>query len=239
MRGNSMGIVDRACKLRAQRRTRLLGLAAGALAAFAFGQADAQTSVARAHSSSVHAGADARLDAISARLVAANMDICADAIDGAAPESPASKPAVRLRPPRTRCGHRFVISAGRGLNAWADGRNIAVTRKMVRFTTEDDALAFVVAHEMSHNILAHARRLKGVPSSFADAEDAARVKQTEIEADTLAVQLVARAGFDPHGSERLLGKMLKLRQLQLPAPYPSIAQRIALVRAAIADLDRQ
>jgi Zn-dependent protease with chaperone function len=200
---------------------------------------------AGAQAVSKNATFNTRLHAVGNRLLTANAEKCAESVNIAATQQDLApqdisveQSAEQLRAARTRCAHRFVVSRDRSLNAWADGRTVAVTGKMIRFAGEDDALAFVVAHEMAHNILRHAERLRGVPSEFADADDAARVKQTEMEADALAVELVVRAGFDPEASKVLLGRMMKVREGPMPITYPSIAQRIALVDRAISDLKR-
>lgn len=54
-----------------------------------------------------------------------------------------------------RCVFDLKMSNEPGLNASADGNNIYVTPSMVRFAQADNELAFVVAHEMAHNIMGH------------------------------------------------------------------------------------
>lgn len=161
-------------------------------------------------------GAGERIEAIAARLRSANVDRCAEAV--------------------AHCGGRMVLSEANHLNAWADGRTVSVTAKMMRFAAEDDALAFVIAHEMAHNLLGHAERLRGISPHFTDDDTMARIRATEIEADILAVELVAAAGFDTAAAERLLQRLGKHRHARMPASYPSIAQRIALVRTEVVAL---
>ena len=80
------------------------------------------------------------------------------------------------------CRSRFQIVRG-GLGATqADGRYVQISEAMMALAPGDDALAAVIAHELSHNILRHTE-LK-TPS-----------KQSEYEADALSVRLVARAGY--------------------------------------------
>jgi hypothetical protein len=80
------------------------------------------------------------------------------------------------------CRSRFQIVRG-GLGATqADGRYVQISEAMMALAPSDDALAAVMAHELSHNILRHTA-LK-TPS-----------KQSEYEADALSVRLVARAGY--------------------------------------------
>jgi Zn-dependent protease with chaperone function len=87
-------------------------------------------------------------------------------------------PLVRI----AGCRSRFQIVRG-GLGATqADGRYVQISEAMMALAPGDDALAAVLAHELSHNILRHTE-LK-TPS-----------KQSEYEADALSVRLVARAGY--------------------------------------------
>jgi predicted Zn-dependent protease len=82
----------------------------------------------------------------------------------------------------TGCRSRFQIVRG-GLGATqADGRYVQISEAMMALAPGDDALAAVLAHELSHNILRHTE-LK-TPS-----------KQSEYEADALSVRLVVRAGY--------------------------------------------
>lgn len=178
---------------------------------------------------------DLRLRAIGARLISANADKCRAPQAATAPQVAAD--ALPARPTRGRCSGRFIVSPAGQLNAWADGRDIAVTAKMMRFADEDGALAFVVAHELAHNILAHSERLRGISSQFAGPADAQRIKDTEIEADALAVELVTNAGFDAEAAQRLLAKMAK-RGGKMPATYPSMAERIDMLKALVAARDK-
>lgn len=136
------------------------------------------------------------------------------------------------------CGGRFAMLQRSSLNAWADGRYVAVTAPMMDFAPDDQELAFVVAHEMAHNILDHARRLKGVVPILAGfGIGAGRIKRSEIEADNLAVSLLARAGMDLSAPERLLRRIGKARWMNLPITHPGTARRIRIVNEAIALVD--
>lgn len=185
--------------------------------------AQATSGLVEAH----QASDDDRLRAIGLRLTTANADKCRPAEPAVA--AIAASDAAPARPVRSRCSGRFIVSPDKQLNAWANGRDIAVTGKMMQFAGEDDALAFVVAHELAHNILAHAERLRGISSQFIGPADAQRIKDTEIEADTLAIELIVKAGFNPEAAQRLLAKMAKRGSAKVPATYPSMAERIRLL----------
>lgn len=64
---------------------------------------------------------------------------------------------------RGQCVFNAMIAQGqgedpndvRGVNAFADGEKIVVNPAMMRFARDDNELAFVLAHELAHNILRH------------------------------------------------------------------------------------
>ncbi len=80
------------------------------------------------------------------------------------------------------CRSRFQIVRGGFGATQSDGRYVQISEAMLALTPGDDALAAVIAHELSHNILRHTALR--TPS-----------KQSEYEADALSVRLVARAGY--------------------------------------------
>ena len=102
------------------------------------------------------------------------------------------------------CASRFQIVLGSSINAEADGRYLQVQGKMVDFVANDQELAAVMAHELSHNILDHRARLNaaGVDRGMLGAlgRSTAMIRATEIEADRLSVYLLANAGYDPRAA---------------------------------------
>lgn len=53
------------------------------------------------------------------------------------------------------CSFAFGQSDEDVLNAWADGKGVFITPKMVSFAASDEELANVLAHEYAHNVLKH------------------------------------------------------------------------------------
>ncbi len=78
---------------------------------------------------------------------------------------------------------------------------------------------------MSHNILGHA-----------DPHAATRGKAAEAEADVMAVELLARAGYDLTTPARFLRRSAGLHWLDLRLGHPGNGQRIRIVSASIARL---
>ena len=98
------------------------------------------------------------------------------------------------------CASRYEVSPRNSVGGSADGRFVGVTIGMMDLAQSEDALAALVAHEMAHNILHHAERLKasgGWPGLLGPLDSATgRVRETEAEADRLSIWLLANAGYD-------------------------------------------
>lgn len=102
--------------------------------------------------------------------------------------------------PEPGCLSRVQIVPSTKLNASADGTYVQLTSRVVDYVKSDDELALVIAHEMAHNILSHRARLdaQNVSRGIFKAIDgsAGKIRATEVEADYLALYLMARAGYD-------------------------------------------
>lgn len=110
-----------------------------------------------------------------------------------------SRRSATLRP-EPGCLSRVQLVPSGKLNAKADGTYAQITTAIVEQARSDDELALVIAHEMAHNALGHRTRLDGqkVSRGVLRALDgsAAKIRRTEMEADYLALYMLARAGFD-------------------------------------------
>jgi Peptidase family M48 len=130
------------------------------------------------------------------------------------------------------CSGKFVLKPSGMLNAWSDGRYVAISSRMMDFVSSNDELAFVVAHEMAHNILHHAEYLKPVNGIFGKLGFGARkLKLSELEADNLAISLMYNSGYDIDSPRNLLTKMKRFFALSLPNTHPRISKRIDLIEA--------
>lgn len=135
------------------------------------------------------------------------------------------------------CGGRPVMIPAGHFNAWSDGKYVAVTSRLMTEVADDAELAFVVAHEMSHNILHHQEQLQGRSGLLAEfGFGSGRVKDTEIAADTLAVGLLANAGYDLEAPARFLALAARKRPFDLAITHPGLKRRIGIVTAEIARL---
>ena len=132
-----------------------------------------------------------------------------------------------------------------------------VTRGMVNAAQNDEGIAFVIAREMAHNILDHARaqRSSGTAGSIIDSLGAvqpdvsmltgaagirAMPQDLDAQADTLAIYLLARAGYDIGNAASFWQRMAA----QVPAStangytalHPGTNARIAAINRAVTDV---
>lgn len=87
------------------------------------------------------------------------------------------------------CASRFELVTDRN-RAEADGARVLISTDIASELADPDQFAFVVAHELAHNLLNHPQMLR------AEGRKWGRVRRTEREADRLAVWLMANAGYD-------------------------------------------
>lgn len=88
------------------------------------------------------------------------------------------------------CASRVELVPSPKLNAAADGKYVQITTAVLEQARDDDELAFIIAHEMAHNILKHRERLDRIGRS------AGNIRATETEADLLGLKLMKAAGYD-------------------------------------------
>jgi hypothetical protein len=120
------------------------------------------------------------------------------------------------------------------LNAWSNGKYVTISSKMVAFAASDEELAFVMAHEMAHNMLAHNDATRPV-SGLLEARlvKAKGSKARELEADSYGVRIMAAAGFNPISSLRLLERTRGRAPQGLALSHPGIMRRIAAIGGEI------
>lgn len=146
-----------------------------------------------------------RLAPIAERIEKASISICRD-----------------MRGPQANCTYKVILDPKEvGLNAHADGQNVVINPGMVDFATNDTHLAFVIAHEFAHNIMAHIaaqQRNVGIGAVIGTLGDALAQSQGiktegalgklganqallryspsfETEADYVGLYILARAGY--------------------------------------------
>ena len=109
------------------------------------------------------------------------------------------------------CPSRVHLARSPKTNAFADGSHVFLTTGLLAKVRSDDELAFVIAHEMAHNDLAHAAglRAEGVPRNFTRVlgRSGRLVRETERQADRLGIALMRDAGYDGRAAISLLSRL--------------------------------
>lgn len=160
--------------------------------------------------------------------------------------------------PVTRaCAFRVELGNADNINAYGDGQRVMLTRGMIHFAQSDEAIAYVMARDMAHNILGHVATLRSAATVGSVIDNLASVRpdlsmliggagirpmppEMDAAADRLALYLLARAGYN---IERAPGFWQRLAE-QYPssvlngytANHPATAQRIAAIGQTIADI---
>ncbi len=88
---------------------------------------------------------------------------------------------ARIRPD-TACDIPSTVVFSQDINGHTNGREVLITSALMRSVPDDTNLALVIAHEMAHVIGDHMRQTP--------------TQALELEADRMALVLMARAGYD-------------------------------------------
>lgn len=171
-----------------------------------------------------------------------------EAIAALPPDRPVEMTVIRagerLRlsiPPVPACRTRYELKIADDFDARANGAFVQITS---RYLTETPAelLPALVAHELAHNILRHAARLDAAGAEFGllsgFGRNAGLFRQAEIQADILAVHLLARAGYDPAIAVRFRREMgpKQLAGMIRSRSHPPLGDRIAIAEAEAAKI---
>jgi hypothetical protein len=142
------------------------------------------------------------------------------------------------------CPTNVELIPGDTVNAWADGDRVMVSEGLLRRCATDGDLALVIGHEMAHNLLHHRRRLaaEGIVANTllpaaAGSRDMREVRETEEQADRLAVGLADAAGYDLGDAESFLRALMR-GDVTVASTHPARDRRLTLLRAAIVEARR-
>jgi len=128
--------------------------------------------------------------------------------------------------PRDHCSWPVQVEPSSRLFAASDGVRISVSSALVDHAVRDDDLAFVIAHEMAHNL----RRPEDV-----GARRGSRAREEA--ADRTGLILAARAGYDTSGAAAFvtrLGRILGRRPFDGHPPTPARAAALERLHVWIA-----
>jgi len=166
---------------------------------------------------------------------------------------------VNLSVPLTRaCAFGIELGNTDNVISYADGRRVLITSGMLKFTQNDDELAYVIAREMAHNSLMHVvkQRMTATMSGIIDnlirlrpdtssLSGSAGVKpytqQLDVAADKLALYMVARAGYKVDNAAAFWQRLATQYPSSVPNGYtaihPDTSARMAMIQRTITDID--
>ena len=126
------------------------------------------------------------------------------------------------------CGGEASLRDSTERNAWSDGDHVVVTTAMTNFARSDDELAFVLAHEMAHNVLGHSRHSSRGIFGFSFGG-----KRQELAADYMAVWLMTEGGYKAEGGISFLQDIGRKYRWNLTLDHPGFGTRIKIVAGAV------
>jgi len=155
------------------------------------------------------------------------------------------------------CDYKLALVLTDDLNAFADGDNVFVTRRMLRFTDNDKELGLVIAHELAHNIMNHigkqrqnyslgslvdlAARSQGIDTDglFGDLTGKAYSQAFEAEADYVGMYILARTGMDLDGASYFWRRMAVENPGNIDshsASLPATAERFLALEQVVTEI---
>ena len=161
--------------------------------------------------------------------------------------------------PISCCKYNILLVPEDSINAFSDGKNIIFTNGLVRFCENNDELAFVVAHEIAHNVMGHISKKKGnvaigsvfdvllavtlgvnTGGAFGKMGGAAYSKGFEYEADYAGLYIAARAGHDvssaPNFFRRMAAEHPKSTEKNFGASHPSNPERFVAMDNTVKEI---
>lgn len=155
------------------------------------------------------------------------------------------------------CGFGIELGNTDNVNAYSDGRRVLVTRGMLNFVRNDTELAYVLAKELAHNALRHPaqQRMTGTvggiinnlihitpDNSMLNGTGGVKAMPQELDAaaDTLALYMLTRAGYDIDGASAFWRRLAA----QYPATvlngytaiHPGTLYRLSIIEKTSAEI---
>ncbi|WP_162875663.1 M48 family metallopeptidase [Sphingomonas crusticola] len=122
------------------------------------------------------------------------------------------------------CASQVQLVPEPKFDASADGHYVQISGPMYEFAAADEELAFIIAHELAHNIFPEAKRVPG---------GGAGQRAAELAADRMAIWMMARAGYEVSQTPAFVARLGRKRALSwLDGTHPRWKLRISAVSAA-------
>ncbi len=161
--------------------------------------------------------------------------------------------------PVLACDFGTAVFSADAVNAFANGRAVAVTAGMLRFVQDDRELALVLAHEIAHNAMKHLEAMqrnsgfgsifdillavKGINTRGAFGRMAAQSysKDFEAEADYVGLYIMARTGLPIDNAPAFWRRMAAanpggIRGGGFLATHPATAERFVAMEQTVAEI---
>ncbi|MCF8163687.1 MAG: M48 family metalloprotease [Sulfuritalea sp.] len=135
----------------------------------------------------------------------------------------------------------FAIDVGntQNVNAYADGRRILLTRGLLDWLSTDEDVAVIIAREIAHNVLQHAKQLQQMATLSIVIDNLLLFKPDQVaanssngikitpekmdqDADRLALFMLARAGYDLASFTRVMQKLAQIPNASQANTYPAL-----------------
>jgi len=157
------------------------------------------------------------------------------------------------------CAYPVLLHSADAINAFADGRQVIITRGMLRFIREDLELAVVIGHELAHNSMGHIRKQAGnqflgtlldilaasrgvdTQGLFGSAAAAVFSKEFEAEADYVGLYFTARGGYEVDKAPNFWRRMAAanpggIQQRGFGASHPSTPERFLALEKIVEEI---
>jgi predicted Zn-dependent protease len=163
-----------------------------------------------------------------------------------------------LNVPVTRaCAFRVDLGNADNVNAYNDGSRVLLTRGMINFAQNDEAIAYVMAKELAHNILGHAVQMRSTATMSSIIDNLASVRPDltmlvgsagvrpmpsdyDVAADNLALYMLARAGYNIGNVrsfwQRLSGQYPATVLNGYTAIHPNVTARLAAMERSVSEI---
>lgn len=125
-----------------------------------------------------------------------------------------------------RCRYPIEIFDRANVYASTNGSTIRITQGMLTFASNDSELAFVLSHELAHDVLGHAAARRGGDR-----------RRMELEADYVGIYITARAGYDIEAASRFMLRLADaFPNMEGGGSYPAPAERYAMLNRAVQEI---
>lgn len=163
-----------------------------------------------------------------------------------------------LNVPVTRaCAYRLELGNSDNVNSYADGSRVMLTRGMINFAQNDEAIAYVMAKDIAHNVLGHAGTLRNTSTIGSIIDNLQSVRpdlsmlvgtagvrpmpqEMDIAADNLSLYMVARAGYSiDHAKafwQRLAAQYPATTLNGHTANHPAVSARLAAIDRTVNEI---